>query len=152
MAKASSKFFDPRPPGRRRKNEAELCAAFNAAHPVGTVVRVWPLSRDMTLCRVTRVASPGAFQNGAGHAVVKVAGDCIALTHVEVLDAAAVAALRSKWKAAKSRVICALHEVEGIRDGVDLECIAERILAGLVADGPFTLERPAVELVDVKRS
>jgi hypothetical protein len=39
------RFFDPRPPGPRRKNGAEMCAAFNAQHSVGTAIQVFPLAR-----------------------------------------------------------------------------------------------------------
>lgn len=86
-AKFNRKFFDPRPPGPRRRDGAELVARFNALHPVGTPIRVWPLHRDMEHCKETVVKEPGAFVNSAGYAVVKIPGDCIALTHVEVLAA-----------------------------------------------------------------
>lgn len=86
-AKHNRKFFDPRPPGPRRKDGHDLCQRFNAAYPIGTPLRVWPLHRDMDDCsKETVVKEPGAFLTASGHAVVKIPGDCIALTHVEVLD------------------------------------------------------------------
>lgn len=83
--KTDRRFFDPREPGPRRRDGADLVARFNASHPVGSVVRVWPSSRWIDHSKVTRVAHPGAFVNSAGHAVVKIPGDWIALTHVQVL-------------------------------------------------------------------
>lgn len=84
--KFDRRFFDPREPGKRRKKESELCERFNAQHPVGTRIRVFPMARWMPdCCEDTVVAEPGAFVNSAGHAVVKIPGDCIALTHVQIL-------------------------------------------------------------------
>lgn len=84
-AQFNRKFFDPRPPGPKRRNGADLVSRFNALNPVGTPIRVWTLHRDMDSSKETVVKAPGAFVNSAGYAVVKIPGDCIALTHVEVL-------------------------------------------------------------------
>ena len=84
--KFDRRFFDPREPGPRRKNAHEMCDFFNSMHPVGTPIRVFPLARWMPdCCKETVVKEPGAFVNSAGCAVVKIPGDCIALTHVEIL-------------------------------------------------------------------
>lgn len=86
--KHDKRFFDPRKPGSKRikKNAAEMCERFNALHPVGTRVKVFPLARWMDDCsKDTVVKEPGAFVQSAGYAVVKIPGDCIALTHVQVL-------------------------------------------------------------------
>lgn len=82
--KSDRRFFDPRMPGPRRRNSAEMCRQFNELHPVGTRIRVWPLARWMDHSKETVVKSPGAFLNGAGYAVVKIPGGCIALTHVQI--------------------------------------------------------------------
>lgn len=80
------RFFDPQPPGRKRRNSATLVHNFNARFPVGTRVKVWTLARWLDdVCKETEVAAPGAYVNSAGYAVVKVPGDSIALTHVQVL-------------------------------------------------------------------
>jgi hypothetical protein len=87
--KTDKRFFDPREPGPRRRDAAEMCIRFNELHPVGTPVRVWPLARWLDdCCKETIVKAPGAFVNPAGHAVVKIPGDCIALTHVQILGVA----------------------------------------------------------------
>lgn len=84
--KTDRRFFDPREPGKRRKNSAEMCESFNEQYPVGTAIRVWPLARWLDdCCNETVVKEPGAFVNSAGHAVVKIPGDCIELTHVQVI-------------------------------------------------------------------
>lgn len=83
--KRDRRFFDPRPPGHKRQNAATLCHNFNVRFPVGTAIRVYPMARWLNDCwRDTEVAAPGAFINSAGYAVVKIPGDCIALTHVQV--------------------------------------------------------------------
>ncbi len=88
VKKFDARFFDPREPGKRRKNAAAMCERFNALHPEGTAVRVYPLARWLDDChKETTVKSPGAFVNPGGCAVVKIPGDCIALTHVVVLPA-----------------------------------------------------------------
>lgn len=80
------KFFDQRQPRRRRKNAAEMVALFNATHPVGTRIRVWRGVRGDNQHSIdTVVAAPGAFVTASNHAVVKIPGDSIALTHVEVI-------------------------------------------------------------------
>lgn len=84
--KRDTRFFDPRPVGPKRKDAAELCKRFNDQHQVGTPLRVYPMARWLDDCwKETTVKAPGAFVNRAGYAVVKVPGDCIALTHVIVL-------------------------------------------------------------------
>ncbi len=80
------RFFDPRPPGRKCRNPETLVHNFNARFPVGTRVKVYPVARWLDdVCKETEVAAPGAFINSAGYAVVKIPGDTIALTHVQVL-------------------------------------------------------------------
>lgn len=84
--KYDRRFFDPRPPGHRRQNASTLVHNFNARFPVGTKVRVYPMARWLDDCwQDTEVASPGAYINAAGYAVLKVPGDSVALTHVQVL-------------------------------------------------------------------
>jgi hypothetical protein len=84
--KTDRRFFDPREPGRRRKNAAEMCARFNELYPEGTAIRVYPLARWLEDCKKeTVVKYPGAFMNASGCAVVKIPGDCIALTHVQII-------------------------------------------------------------------
>lgn len=86
IKKRDRRFFDPREPGKRRKNAADMCDRFNELHPEGTAIRVWPLARWLPDgCKDTVVKSPGAFVNAAGCGVVKIPGDCIALTHVQVI-------------------------------------------------------------------
>ena len=66
--------------------QEELAVSFNAAHKPGTRIRVYPMARWLDDCHEeTVVADVGAFVNAAGYAVVKIPGDCIALTHVEIL-------------------------------------------------------------------
>jgi hypothetical protein len=85
--KTDRRFFDPREPGKRRKNSAELCERFNTQYPIGTPIRVYPGARWQADCsREAIVKSPGAFVNSAGCAVVKIPGDCIALTHVQIIQ------------------------------------------------------------------
>jgi hypothetical protein len=82
-------YFDPRPIGRRqraRSDQEMLVRHFNALHPVGSKVRIWPMARGSEPCRETEVVEPGAYVNSAGSAVVKVPGDSIALTHVEAMQ------------------------------------------------------------------
>ncbi len=85
--KNPSRFFDRREPcDTRYAYQDEVCISFNAAHPPGTRVRVYPMARWLDDCfRDTVVAAPGAFVNSAGLGVVKIPGDCIALTHVVIL-------------------------------------------------------------------
>ena len=91
MAKRKTKnwkqFFDRREPCQTRyAYQEEVVISFNAAHKVGSRLRVYPSARWIDDChKETVVAEPGAFVNSAGHAVVKIPGDCIALTHVVVL-------------------------------------------------------------------
>ena len=86
--KTYQRFFDRREPCQTRyAYQEEMCISFNAAHKIGTAIRVYPMARWLVDChKDTVVAEPGAFVNSAGHAVVKVPGDCIALTHVEPLS------------------------------------------------------------------
>jgi len=87
VRRTDKRFFDPRYPGPRRRNSADLVARFNATHPIGTPIRVWPMARWMNDCwKDTVVKEPGAFVNSAGCAVVKIPGDCIALTHVQIIS------------------------------------------------------------------
>lgn len=64
-----------------------LVDTFNRACPVGSRIRIWTGLRGDGPGREVEVRTPGAFINAAGSPVVKVPGDCIALTHVEVIDA-----------------------------------------------------------------
>jgi hypothetical protein len=82
-------FFDPRPISRKphpRVDQEMLVSHFNKLHPVGTRIRVWAGSRGSEHFKDTIVAEPGALVNSASHAVVKIPGDCIALTHVQILE------------------------------------------------------------------
>lgn len=81
------RFFDRREPGNTRyAYQEEMAISFNAAHKPGTRIRVYPMARWLDDCfKDTEVAAYGAFVNPAGHAVVKIPGDCVALTHVVVL-------------------------------------------------------------------
>lgn len=64
-----------------------MCAKFNELYPEGTAIKVYPLARWLEDCKKeTVVKSPGAHVNAAGHAVVKIPGDCIALTHVQIIN------------------------------------------------------------------
>lgn len=58
---------------------------FNASVPVGTMLRVWKGVKVGNPTIEARVEQPGAFILGGHTAVVKIPGDCIALTHVEVV-------------------------------------------------------------------
>ena len=81
-------FFDRREPCQTRyAYQEEMAISFNAAHKPGTRIKVFPMARWLDdCCKETVVADYGAFVNAAGHAVVKIPGDCIALTHVVILD------------------------------------------------------------------
>jgi len=81
------RFFDRREPGNTRyAYQEEMAISFNAAHKPGTRIRVYPMARWLDDCfEDTVVADYGAFVNTAGYAVVKIPGDCIALTHVQIL-------------------------------------------------------------------
>lgn len=82
------RFFDRREPcDTRYAYQDEMAISFNAAHKPGTKIRVYPMARWLDDCfKDTEVAEFGAFVNSAGYAVVKIPGDCIALTHVIVLN------------------------------------------------------------------
>jgi len=58
---------------------------FNKTVPVGTLLRVWKGARSGNPTLEARVEQPGAFILSGHTAVVKIPGDCIALTHVEVV-------------------------------------------------------------------
>lgn len=58
---------------------------FNATVPVGTLLRVWKGAKAGNPTLEARVEQPGAFILSGHTAVVKIPGDCIALTHVEVV-------------------------------------------------------------------
>lgn len=81
------RFFDRREPCKTRyAYQEEMAISFNAAHKPGTRIRVYPMARWLDDCfKDTVVAEYGAFVNPAGQAVVKIPGDCIALTHVQIL-------------------------------------------------------------------
>lgn len=57
---------------------------FNKTVPIGTPIRIWAGRREGPPTRETTVDAPGAFLLGGHTAVVKVPGNSIALTHVEV--------------------------------------------------------------------
>lgn len=82
-------FFDPRPISRKPRPHADsemMVSHFNKLHPVGSPIRVWKGHREDGPGIETTVAEPGAFILGGHTAVVKVPGDSIALTHVEVVQ------------------------------------------------------------------
>ena len=58
---------------------------FNAAVPVGTLIRAWKGAKIGNPTLEARVEQPGAFVLSGHTPVVKIPGDCIALTHVEVV-------------------------------------------------------------------
>lgn len=69
-------------------------AAFNAQYPIGTLVRVYPWTRDDEgRAYNTTIAKPGAFVmcrgSGSPQVSIKVPGDSITITHVVPLTAAA---------------------------------------------------------------
>jgi hypothetical protein len=69
-----------------QETAARRAAAFNAAHPVGTPVRVYPGPMgDEGSAYDTVVAAPGAYVGSGSRAVVKVPGDSIEITHVVAL-------------------------------------------------------------------
>jgi hypothetical protein len=75
----------------RRQTPAELeeaCNAFNSVAPVGTKVRICKGARHHPEAKWidTEVTEPGAYVMGGHTAVVKVPGDSIALTNVEVVQ------------------------------------------------------------------
>lgn len=88
--KNPGRFFDRRKPCQTRyAYQEEVAISFNAVHKPGTRIRVYPMARWLDDChKETVVSGYGAFVNAAGLAVVKIPGDCIALTHVEVLPEA----------------------------------------------------------------
>lgn len=73
---------------RKRQTPKQMQAAvdrFNAAHPVGSPIRIWKGLMGDGPGIETTVAEPGAFILSGHTAVVKVPGDSIALTHVQIL-------------------------------------------------------------------
>lgn len=72
---------------RRATVQAHLGAAWNAAHPVGTPIRFWPGDREGA-GRSSWTRSE-AWLLGGHTAVVMVRGHsgCVALTHVEAVEA-----------------------------------------------------------------
>lgn len=60
-------------------------AKFNATIPVGSLVSVWKGVRAGNPTLEAVVEQPGAFILGGHTPVVKIPGDCIALTHVELV-------------------------------------------------------------------
>lgn len=64
-----------------REIAQERCDEFNAYAPVGTWVLVRQIIGDesMRMAFCTQVREPGAFVTQAGHAVVKIPGDCYAI-------------------------------------------------------------------------
>lgn len=81
------RFFDRREPcNTRYAYQEEMAISFNAVHKPGTRIRVYPMARWLDDCFTdTVVADYGAYVNSAGCAVVKVPGDSVALTHVQIL-------------------------------------------------------------------
>lgn len=63
----------------------EAVKRFNERAPVGSRVRVCKGQWGTSPSFETVVAAPGAFNLGGHTAVVKVPGDSISLTHVEIL-------------------------------------------------------------------
>lgn len=61
------------------------CARFNRLFPPGTAVRVWKGARGVGPGIETVVREPGAIVLSGHTPVVYIPGDCIALTHVELL-------------------------------------------------------------------
>jgi hypothetical protein len=70
--------------------EAEV-RRFNERYPVGTAICVWKGAMHDKPGLLTKVAEPGAYILSGHTPVVKIPGDCIALTHV-----APVAGLRTQ--------------------------------------------------------
>lgn len=73
--------MDRRPPSPGRMKAQ--CDAFNADHPPGTEIRVFPGGLN-DASRIALVAVPGAYVLGGHTAVVQImgGGGCIALSHV----------------------------------------------------------------------
>lgn len=71
----------PAPLGARLEAQ---CARFNAEHPVGSTIRVWPGAVNERPPVPVTVVAPGAYVLGGHTAVVRVTGGhgCIALSHV----------------------------------------------------------------------
>lgn len=65
------------------KQMQAACDAFNAAHPIGSTIRVFPGDVRGRIDEV-QVSDPGAHILGGHTAVVQVTGGhgCIALTHI----------------------------------------------------------------------
>ena len=71
------------------KNEAKLADAWNARHPIGTLVRFWPGLR-MGDGQVSRTRTAAELLYGTTAVLwVESRGDCIALTHIEAITEAA---------------------------------------------------------------
>lgn len=61
------------------------CDVFNTLAPVGTKIRVCKGNVRRDPWHDTVIAEPGAYVLGGHTAVVKVPGDSIALSHVEII-------------------------------------------------------------------
>lgn len=80
-------YADPRrvERGRSLGSDTILVDDFNALHPPGTKVRIWSGIRGEGDAIETVVEAPGAFLLGGHTPVIKVPGDAVAMTHVELL-------------------------------------------------------------------
>ena len=72
--------------GRRRRAAKVDLEAWNAAHPVGTLVAYWPGIREGEP-RQGKLRSPATRLWAKGHPVVWIEGHagCVALSHVDVI-------------------------------------------------------------------
>lgn len=74
---------------RKRLTPKQMQAAvdrFNAAYPVGSRIRVWKGAMGHGPGIETTVEEPGAYILSGHTPVVKVPGDCIALTHTRPVE------------------------------------------------------------------
>lgn len=82
------KSMDRRRSARRRQlNGAHTAESWNAAHPVGTRVRYWPIyPANASVPPVDTVTRSEAWAIGDGTVVVCIEGRCggVALSHIEV--------------------------------------------------------------------
>jgi len=73
-----------RPTALSQKALQRRCDAFNAVHPIGAAIRVWPGAVNEKPPVEVTIVEPGAYVMGSHTAVVQVTGGhgCIALSHV----------------------------------------------------------------------
>jgi hypothetical protein len=64
----------------------KACDDFNKLVPIGARIRVCKGVKGHSPWLVRTVEEPGAFVMGGHTAVVKIPGDSIALSHVEILE------------------------------------------------------------------